>query len=174
MTVTFAYPERYSESTLAAELSTRLAGKSASGATLAKPVTGGRTLAVVWVEAGSEVMVYLDSVKIKITGTVIAVSIDLESDQTGRTPLIVTLALGGPSDPAGMLAVTDDLPRGNGILAARWGSAVTAAVWGALLSLLQDYATERRLAASGFAAGAGVLRLIAAESILVNLAGARA
>jgi len=171
MTVTFRYPERYSEATLGAELSTRLAGKLASGGSL---VTG-RATSVVWVDAGSEVMVYLDSVKVKIAGNVVAVSIDLESDQTGRTPLIVTLALGATGDLAGMLAVTDDLPRGNGLLAARWGGAVTSAVWSALLGLLQDFASERRLNPAGFAVMPGVLRLVADNPILITtFLGARA
>jgi hypothetical protein len=171
MTVPFRYPERYSDATLAAELSIRLPGKPASGGTLPLTAPGAHTPAVVWVDAGSEVVVYLDSVKVKIAGSTLMVSIDLECDQTGRTPLIATLALAAPGDPAGLLAVTDDLPRGNGVLAARWGGAVISAVWAAMLGLVQDFASERNLAPAGFAASNGMLLLIASEPIVVNTGG---
>jgi hypothetical protein len=168
MTITFRYPDRFTEASLAAELSVRLTGKPAAGGIFPTPVTEGRATAVVWVEAGSEVLVYLDSVKVRIAGNVLAVSIDLDSDQTGRTPLIVTLALGGTADPVGMLAVTDDLPRGNGLLAARWGGSVTSAVWGALLALLRDFAAERRLSPVGICISGAALQLVAGDPIAVQ------
>jgi hypothetical protein len=108
-----------------------------------------RLIRVVWVERGDEVVVHCDSVKVAIHGGALLVSIDLECDQTGRQPLIVTLSLGGTGDAAGLIAMTDELPRGDGVLAARWGAAVQHAVWGALIELARQHATERDTFARG-------------------------
>jgi len=78
-----------------------------------------------------------------LNGTLL-VSIDLETDQTGRSPLIVALTLSAdPKDPAGLVATTDEYPRGDGRLASRWGRPLQAAVWASLISLAQDHAAER-------------------------------
>jgi hypothetical protein len=72
---------------------------------------------------------------------------------------VVAFAMGGADDPAGLVATTDDYPRGNGPLAARWGKALQAALWASVLALAQDHATERGLAARGIAVAAGQLTL---------------
>jgi hypothetical protein len=124
------------------------------------------------VDAGSDVLVHLDSIKVNLADGSLAVSVDLECDQTGRSALIVVFALGKPGDPAGLLVVTDELPRGNGILAARWGRILQASVWAALLSLLSEYSAERRATPIGFAAASGVLELLADTSPTILTLGA--
>jgi hypothetical protein len=89
-------------------------------------------------------------------------SVDLETDQTGRTPLVVALALGNADDPAGLVATTDELPHGNGLLASRWGKPLQDAVWASLLGLATDHAEERGLAPQSITASAGTLQLSAA------------
>jgi len=135
---------------------TTTAGRSARRA--AAPPVGAR---VVWVDGGDEVVVHLDSVKAQIASGSLLVAVDLEADQTGRQTLVVALALGGADDPAGLVAVTDDLPRGNGLLAARWGGPLQAAVWGALVDLAQQHATLRGTFARGFALSKGALEILA-------------
>src|SRR5262249_20592647 len=77
-------PDSFTDVALAAELGQRLAGRAAG----AGPVLSTRTLPgqVIWVDAGSEVMVYLNSIKISISDGLLLVSTDFECDQTGRTP----------------------------------------------------------------------------------------
>jgi hypothetical protein len=162
--VPLRYPDRYTELSLATELGIRLIGRSADGTPLPSS-TERPTQKVVWVDAGDEVLVHLDSINIKIIDGMLLVSIDLECDQTGRTALIVPLALGSGEVAAGMVATTEEFPRGNGLLASRWGAAVQAAVWGALLGLLNDFATERDLAAISFSATSGALSLTADEPL---------
>ena len=158
----FKYQDRYSEATLVPQLATRMAGRPANGVTLTTAATvPSAPTQVVWVDAGSDILVHLDSIKTKLTNGSLLVSVDLECDQVGRSALIVAFGLGQPGDPAGLIAVTDALPRGNGLLAARWGSIVQSAVWAALLGLLSDYSAERSATASGFAASTGVLQLLA-------------
>ena len=61
--------------------------------------------------------------------------------------------------------MTDEYPRGEGSLAARWGEAVQAALWSTLLGLAQDHASERGKAPSGISAATGVLTLHAGDAI---------
>ena len=156
-----AIPDTFDESTLATTLAVRLVGTTANGAALAAP-PGNQ---VVWVDAGDEVLVHLDSIQTKVLDRMVLISVDLETDQTGRTPLIVNFALGNATDPAGLVAVTDEYPRGEGALAARWGDAVQAALWSTLLGLAQDHASERGKAPSGISASTGALTLHAGDAI---------
>lgn len=149
-------PDDFDEPTLSATLGVRLAGTPADGSLRFDPsVPPPRK--VIWVEAGDEAVVHLDSTKVRMLDRTLLVSVDLETDQTGRTPLVVVLALGNPGDPAGLVATTDDLPRGNGLLAARWGRALQASVWATLLSMAREHALERDQAPRGISIAAGRL-----------------
>lgn len=132
-------PQQLDDKTISTQLAVRLAGRAADGSR--SPVTG-PPKTIVWVDAGDEVLVHLDSIAVRILATALLVSVDLETDQTGRSSLIVSLALSTGNDAGGLLAVTDELPRGNGALAARWGPSLQAAVWASLLGLAQDSAAQ--------------------------------
>ena len=152
-------PDQFDAPALSSALQVRLRGTTADGSA-ASSTTGNQ---VIWVDAGDEVLVHLDSVQARILEKLLLVSIDLESDETGRTPLVVSFALGDAADPSGLVAATDEYPRGDGRLAARWGESVQAALWSTLLSLAQEHATEREQAPVGISATSGSLRLHAAE-----------
>ena len=157
----YKVPDTFTEASLPATIVTRIVGTPANGAALTAPIGN----QVIWVDAGDEVLVHLDSLQTKILDRMVVMSIDLECDQVGRTPMIVTFALGDANDPAGLVAVTDEYPRGDGRLAARWGDAIQAALWSALLGLSGDHATERSQSPSGISAKAGVLTLHAGARI---------
>lgn len=159
-------PGVLNEAQLAAELGIRLVGKIADG-TSTSTFTSGRLQRVIWVDGGSEVLVHLDSVQVKITDRMILVSIDLETDQTGRTPLVTAFAVGGQGDPLGLLAVTDELPHGNGLLAGRWGTAVRNACWAALLAILNDFAASQHQAPNGISAIGSNAHFIAGPPIVI-------
>ncbi len=119
-----------------------------------------------WVDQGDEVLVHLDSTTTQIVGQNILVSIDLETDQTGRTPLVVAFAV-GTNATGGLIAATDEFPRGSGVLTGRWGHAVQTAAWSALLTIASDHATERGLAPHALAVNAGQLQLIAGPPLSI-------
>jgi hypothetical protein len=163
----YKFQDRYTEATLAAQLQARLAGRPANGVTPAKNAVSttailapGPPAQVIWVDAGSDILAHLDSVKVKLTNGSLLVSVDLECDQVGRSALIAAFGLAQAGDPAGLLCVTDALPHGNALLAARWGAVLQSAIWAALLGLLNDFSTERNASASAFSATTGVLQLI--------------
>lgn len=160
------YPARFDEPALASELGVRLVGTPADGAR-PSPDQAAATDKVVWVDNGDEVLVHLDSMRTRVLDRMLLVSVELETDQTGRSPLVVAFALGGGDDPAGLVAVSDELPRGNPVLAARWGRALQAAVWASLIGLASDHAAEQSLTPSGISAVNGSLRLHAGAPLQV-------
>jgi hypothetical protein len=159
-----AIPDQLTPAQLGNLLQARLTGTPASGGASSG---GAAPAAVVWVDRGDEVLVHLDSTTIAITDGCVLVAIDLESDQTGRTPLVTSFAL-GTSAAAGLVVATDEFPRGNATLAARWGPAVQAAAWAALLSVAADHATERGQSPIGMTVSGGQLHLLAGEALRVT------
>ena len=160
-------PDRFDEATLATTIAIRLGGSPADGsAAPADPPAK-----AIWVDQGDEVLVHLDSLRTRILDRMLLVSVDLETDQTGRTSMVVPFALGNATDPAGLVAVTDQYPRGNGLLASRWGEAVQAAVWSTVLSIAADHASERGSAPLGISASAGAINLHAGRALSVTPAG---
>ena len=149
--------DRLPEQSVGPALAARIAGKPANGSVLLAQPTNAPLQNVIWVDAGDEVLVHLDSVRARVLNGSILISIDLETDQTGRTPLVVVFATGALNDPAGLVAVTDELPRGNAALAGRWGPIVRDAVWSALQGIAADFAAIHKFAPRGISATQGVL-----------------
>jgi hypothetical protein len=162
-------PDHFDERALTSTLIPRLTGTTADGSRAAGPAPAG---GVVWVDGGDEILVHLDAARVRILDRTLLVSVDLESDQTGRTPLTVVLALGSATDPSGLVATTDEFPRGHGPLAARWGSALQAAVWSSLMGLSRDHAAERGKAPHGISVSRGLLTLHADRPLVALAPGA--
>jgi hypothetical protein len=158
---TYTIPDNFGEADLPAALTVRLMGTPANGvpANTAAGAASGAATSVIWVNGSNEVLVHLDSTQVRILDGMLLVSVDLESDQTGRTPLICSFALSNAADPAALLATTDEYPQGDGLLAACWGQQLQQAVWSSILSLANDHADERDLAPRGLVATAGNLNL---------------
>lgn len=134
----YAVADRLDEAGARALIQRALAGGTAPG----RSSEGGER-AVLWHDLGDEALVYIDSVVVRMIKRFAVVSVDLETEQTGRAALIVTLAFGTTQDGAGLVAATDQMPRGHPLLAARWGKALQDTVWSALLDLARAHAEER-------------------------------
>ncbi len=165
-----ATPDVVTEANLPALLIVRMAGTPAEGV---KAFTAISHMAValskvIWVDAGDEVLVHLDSIRVKVLDRLLLVSVDLETDQTGRATLVVSLALGGDGDLAGLVATTDELPRGTGLLASRWGRILQDAVWSALLGIAQDFARVHGGIPTGISAVPGMLKFVYGDSFVVT------
>lgn len=154
---TFAVQNPINEAQLVGELASRLPGTSADASQLVNvsPTT------IIWVERGDEVVVHLDSVQVLLLPGSLLVSVDMETDQTGRATLVAAFALGAAGDSAGLTAVTDDLPNGLGMLTARWGKTLQAAIWASLLGFAVDAAAQQGGAPIGLAVSQGSLTVIA-------------
>jgi hypothetical protein len=132
-----------------------LAGAPADGTT----TPAGSPAAVVWVDGGDEAVAHLDSLTARILDGAVVMSLDLETDQTGRAPVVARFAVAGAQDTAGLVAATDEVAGGHPVLAARWGAAVQNAMWAALLGLAGEHAAANGLSPAGISAVAGAVRL---------------
>lgn len=97
---------------------------------------------VIWQDGEGEVLVHLDATKVVMFPGLVVVELTLETDQTGIGQVVMPFAVGSPTSPAGLLAVTEDLPRGPAQLVDRWGQAAIAAAWLALLDVAHGLALQ--------------------------------
>jgi hypothetical protein len=162
----YSIPDNFNEQNLPAALQVRLLGTPANGVPAVTASTPPSQ--VIWVDGVNEVLVHLDSTQVRILNGTLLVSVDLETDQIARTPLVCAFALGSTGDQAGLLATAAQFPQGNGNLAATWGPQFQQAVWSSILSLSNDHASERNLAPRGIFAAAGQLSLSAGAPIAVQ------
>jgi len=171
----YKVPDQIGEADLTTHISIRLMGTTANGVPLKHGTAGSPPPAkVIWVDHGNEVLVHLDSTAVRILDRMVLVSVDLETDQTGRTPLVCSFAVSGPGELGGLVATTDDIPRGLGTLASAWGQQLQSAVWSSLMGLANDHAAERSLTPRALSASAGTLSLHAGAALTTSPAGASA
>ena len=161
--VQYSVKDQLNEAAAAALISRAFAG----GARLETSARA-RTRPVLWKDLDDEVLVHLDSIVVRFVERYALVSVDLETEQTGRASLIVTLAFGSPQDGAGLVAATDALPRGNPLLAARWGRVVQETVWAALLDAARTHAEERGKVPLAIDVLAGRVRFGAAPALALG------
>lgn len=172
-TPVYKIPDQLGEADLSAALSLRLVGTAANGVSSPLGSAAGATAPaqVIWVDHGNEVLVHLDSTAVRILDRMVLVSVDLETDQTGRTPLICSFAVSGAGELGGLVATTDELPRGSGLLAACWGRQLQTAVWSSLIGLSNDHAAERARTPRGLSAASGTLSLSAGSALVTAPTG---
>lgn len=132
----YKHANRFDEGEIADRLRAALAGRE----------TGDAPGQVVWEQRGSEALVHVDRLQVRLLERVVVAAVDLETAETGRGPVVVRLVLGGAQDPAGLVAFTDAHVRGHPVLATRWGDIVRDVFWSALLRIARDHAGERGLA----------------------------
>jgi hypothetical protein len=162
-------PSTFTADTLPPALGLRLAGTPADGSV--GPVITEAPASVVWVDAGNEVLVHLDSLQTRMLDGALIASLDLETDQTGRSPVLVAFAMGQDGGAGGLIATTTESPAGDPVLTARWGGAVREAVWNSLLGLAADHASERGKSAQTISVKSGSLELQPGTAL--RLSGAR-
>ena len=110
--------------------------------------------AVVWVDAGAELLVRPEQATIACLDGLLLVAIPVFTEQTSEAELVVPFAVGGAHAPAGMLMATETRPRGPAIVVDRWAEPVTAAAWEALVALAVDAAAPASPRALSAATGA--------------------
>ncbi|PYN42288.1 MAG: hypothetical protein DME00_29410 [Candidatus Rokuibacteriota bacterium] len=91
---------------------------------------------VVWIDAGDEVIVHGGSVRARIEGGALLLTVELESEQTGRRALTVPFAFAGSTAIAGSV-------YGDPHLVSRWGHILQDALWSALRGVAGPSASLR-------------------------------
>lgn len=95
---------------------------------------------VVWSQSGNELLVLLAKVAVQVDDGIALVDIPVSCDQLPKGRVTVAFAVGDDRRPAGMLALTEDRPRGPGVVVDVWGEALTAFAWQVLLTVCASVA----------------------------------
>jgi hypothetical protein len=98
---------------------------------------------VVWADGDSEIVVYPERLRLALQPGLVLIELMLATDQTGVASLVIPFIIGKSSEDAVLMAVTEEVPRGNHLLASRWGQVVQDALWEALIRVGQNLLRER-------------------------------
>jgi hypothetical protein len=90
---------------------------------------------VVWVDGENELFVAVTKVQVHLAPGAIAVTLPVSCDQVGEADVHVTFAVGAPGRTLGMVAATEDRPRGPREVVDLWGEALTAFAWQVVLDV---------------------------------------
>jgi hypothetical protein len=67
--------------------------------------------------------------------SMVLVVLGVECDQTGPAEVVVPFAVGSEGATAGMIMATEHVPRGPAVVTGRWGEALVAMAWEALVAV---------------------------------------
>jgi hypothetical protein len=89
---------------------------------------------VLWQDGPAALLVEVSAITVRLDEGLVSVGIPVRCDQLprGREVITVDFVLGTPTRPTGLLAAATE-PRGSRLIVERWGEALTALAWQALL-----------------------------------------
>jgi len=93
----------------------------------------GASSQIVWTLDGNELLVHLAKVTVRTSPGLILVTIPVHCDEVREAQVLVPFAVGDSSRPAGLVAVTEDRPRGPVEVVELWGGALTSFAWAVVL-----------------------------------------
>lgn len=97
---------------------------------------------VLWREGDRELLILPARVTARFGRGVIAVSIPVQCDQSGSGFVHVSFVVGDPSSPAGLVAATEERPRGPAVVVDAWGENLVAFAWHIVLEVVSGIAGE--------------------------------
>ena len=97
--------------------------------------TQGNQGSQIWVQDGSELMVMTGKATATLDDGIVLITIPVSCDQAQGVSIQVAFAVGGGNQPAGMVAATEDRPRGPAVIVDVWGDALMAFAWRVLMTV---------------------------------------
>jgi hypothetical protein len=91
--------------------------------------------AVVWADNDRELFVHVAAVRVRLAPGVVAVTIPVRCEETGAADIHVSFAVGAEDRPTGLLAATEERPRGPRLVVDLWGESLVAFAWQILLNV---------------------------------------
>ncbi len=101
---------------------------------------------LVWRDADSALLIYPGETRVRLAPGYVLVELRVATDQTGVDALVLPFRIGGSPNQAVATAVTETIPRGNAVLASRWGTTASTVVWHAILRAGAALLAHRKLA----------------------------
>jgi hypothetical protein len=97
---------------------------------------------VVWVSGGSELTVNTGGMTLACDAGLVSVGVPVSCDQVASAVVTVTLAVGTPDAPTGLLMSTFGVPQGPDLVVDLWADALTAFAWETVLHLTQQLSSQ--------------------------------
>lgn len=97
---------------------------------------------LLWREGDNELLLFTAQVQATVAPGFVILHLPTFCDQVGAATVRVGFAVGDTERPAGLVAVTETLPRGPAIIVDAWGEALTAFAWQLLLDSVVSVAAE--------------------------------
>ncbi len=104
---------------------------------------------VVWTMGDHELLVQTAKVTLQLARGFAQINIPVHCEETGTVRIDVHFAVGDDKAPAGMLAATEQRPRGPSIITVPWGDALIAFAWQVLLNVTSEVASSAGTDADG-------------------------
>jgi hypothetical protein len=127
--------------------------------------------AIVWTQDGNELVVNTGKVTVDLDDGLVLVTIPVSCDQSTDATVQVPFAVGGATQPAGLVAATEERPRGPAVIVDVWAEALTAFAWRELLTVLMRIAAQAGVDEDG--AGLVPIALTATKDAVTMLPIAR-
>lgn len=106
---------------------------------------------LLWQRGGNSLLVMPDQLALRLAGGVLALSLPVRCDQSEATEVHVSFVVGDPGRPAGLMAVTEERPRGPAAVVDIWGETIVAFCWHVVLQVASSLAAETGLDEDGAA-----------------------
>ena len=110
-----------------------------------------RGASLLWQRDGNALLVLPQKIALTLGEGVLAFSIPVQCDQSGATQVHVSFVVGDPKRPAGLVAVTEERPRGPAVVVDTWGDTLVAFAWHVVLQMADSLAAETGLDEDGAA-----------------------
>ena len=127
---------------------------------------------VLWQDADSTLLVFPGETRVRLAKGFVFVELTVATDATGRDTLLFPFRIGGSPNEAVATAISETIPRGNAVIAARWANVATPIVWHAVLragnGLLAGRKVDRPLAVSGVYTLGAVLSYLITEPVTAD------
>lgn len=106
---------------------------------------------LLWQRGGNSLLVLPDQLALRLGDGVLAISLPVQCDQSEAVEVHVSFVVGDPRRPAGLMAVTEERPRGPAVVVDTWGEAIVAFCWHVVLQMATSLAAEAALDDDGAA-----------------------
>ena len=106
---------------------------------------------LLWQRGGNSLLVLPDQLALRLGDGVLAFSVPVQCDQSEAVEVHVSFVVGDPKRPAGLMAVTEERPRGPAVVVDTWGEAIVAFCWHVVLQVATSLAAEAGLDDDGAA-----------------------
>jgi hypothetical protein len=94
--------------------------------------------AIVWTDGDAELLIRPGDARVSCRDGLVLIAVPVFTDQTGDAEVVVPFAVAGPDMDAGLTMATYTRARGPEPVLDRWGEAVIAATWDAVVALCAD------------------------------------